>query len=167
MRFSSLCLCVLGIAQVFLAAVPGYAVSEVRYRVVAQTGTQAPGMPDGVNFASFSNPRINDAGEVIFRAALTGPGVTTSNDRTLWFESGGGLHLVGREGTAAPGVGTGVNFGEFLERPDLGNTGITAFGTTLTGNVDETNDGSIWIDSGSGPQLLAREGLAAPGVGDA
>lgn len=166
MRFSSLCCFVCGIFSAFFAAAPGYAVSEVRYRVVAQKGVQAPGMPEGVNFLGFSNPRINDAGEVVFRASLTGPGVTTSNDSTLWSESGDGLHLLAREGTAAPGAGTGVNFGDFSDRPDMSDTGTTFFQTILTGNVDTTNNDSIWSDSGSGAQLIAREGLAAPGVGD-
>jgi hypothetical protein len=165
-RATSLCCFVCGVFHGFFAADPVYAVSEVRFRIVAQSGFQAPGMPEGVNFSGFSNPRINDAGQVVVRATLTGPGVTTSNDRTLWFENGGGLQLVAREGTAAPAAGTGVTFGEFPDRPDLSNNGATFFQTILTGNVDTTNDSSIWSDSGSGAQLFAREGLAAPGVGD-
>ena len=89
------------------------AVSEVQYRLAAQSGTQRTGLPDGVNFSGFSNPRINDEGQVVFRGFFSGTGVNTSNNQSLWSEGGGSLHLIAREGTAAPGTGAGVNFGEF------------------------------------------------------
>jgi hypothetical protein len=97
----------LGVVLVSTLTSIAEAVSEIQYRAPGVSSNQAPGLPAGVNFSGFSNPRINDSGEVVFRSSLTGPGVSAANDRTLWSEGGGGLHLIAREGTAAPGAGVG------------------------------------------------------------
>lgn len=103
----------------------------------------------------------------MFRAGVTGSGVSAANNTTLWSEGGGGLHLAAQEGTTAPGAGIGVNFGTFLYRPDISNAGQTAFYTTLNGDgIDDSNDDSIWIESGGSVNLLLCDGFSAPGMGE-
>ena len=75
------------------------------FRTVALTGTQAPGLPAGVNFAYLSDPRVTAAGVVSLWAELAGAGVTTANDGSVWSERSGMLAVVQREGDAS-GVGT-------------------------------------------------------------
>jgi hypothetical protein len=111
----------------------------------------------GVNFGIFGNPVLNNSGQVAFRSALTGTGVTGSNDEAIYRDT----TLIAREGNAAPGAGSGVNFG-FFAVPVLNNTGQVAFWSLLTGTeVTGSNDQAIYRDS----TLIAREGNAAPGVG--
>lgn len=47
-------------------------------RTVALTGDTAPGA-GGATFSSFGNPALNDAGDTVFSAFLTGTGVDSSN----------------------------------------------------------------------------------------
>lgn len=76
-----------------LGAVVGMAVGVASARgggappdlsIIAYTGQQAPGIDPGVVFARLDSPRINDSGEVLYWALLTGDGVTTSNDEALF-----------------------------------------------------------------------------------
>lgn len=89
-------------AVLFLIA--GSAHSQVIWRTVALTGDAAPGQP-GLAFAALSDPRINDSGQVAFRAKLAGSGVTPANDGSIWSDRSGSLELVLREGGAAPNGG--------------------------------------------------------------
>lgn len=64
--------------------------------LLARTGSQAPGAPSGVNYSSFSNPVINNAGRTAFLAGLTGSGVDATNNTGIWSEGSGYLALVVR-----------------------------------------------------------------------
>src|SRR5262245_65285225 len=84
-------------------------------RTVALTGQPAPGTPGGVTYESFgalNHPQddfdyggavLNDAGQIAFRANLTGSGVDSTNNQGVWSEGSGGLALVARTGSQAPG----------------------------------------------------------------
>ncbi|MEL6217936.1 MAG: choice-of-anchor tandem repeat NxxGxxAF-containing protein [Pseudomonadota bacterium] len=50
-------------------------------------GDAAPGT-GGAVFAGFGAPSLNDLGEILFGAGLTGPGVTAANDFALFFWDG-------------------------------------------------------------------------------
>jgi len=134
--------------------------------LVARKGDAAPGTGAGVNFSSFNSaPVLNDAGQTAFFVGLTGTGVDGTNNGGIFSESGGTLGLVAREGDAAPGTASGVNFGS-LGLPVLNDAGQTAFLSLLTGTgVDGTNDRGIFSESGGTLGLVAREGDAAPGTG--
>jgi len=79
--------------------------------LVARTGSHAPGTPAGTVFNSFfqgmNSSAINDAGQVLFRAYLTGAGVNSDNDEGIWAtDRSGVLQLIVREGDSlqvAPG----------------------------------------------------------------
>jgi hypothetical protein len=138
--------------------------------LVARRGSPAPGTPSGVNFDEFLFsvfPVLNDAGQTAFRANLTGPGVTFTNDQGIWSDGLGSLALVARTGSPAPGTPSGVRFAE-LHLPALNSEGQTAFRGNLTGSgINSNNDRGIWATDESGAlQLIARKGSqleVAPG----
>jgi len=134
--------------------------------LLLRKGGAAPGLPAGTTFADASPDRINAAGHVLFNATLAGTGIDTTNDSTLWRSGPGGLELVARQGSAAPGTPAGTNFGgSFLNR-DLNDIGQVAFTGTLAGTgADSTNDSAIWRGLPGALSLVTREGNSAPGTG--
>ncbi|HCN79432.1 MAG TPA: hypothetical protein DIT13_19895, partial [Verrucomicrobiales bacterium] len=73
--------------------------------------------------SKFGNFTITDDDEVVFQVTLAGTGVTTANDQALcrWTEAGG-IELLAREGSVAPGIG--ANYLAFL-----------AFSVSPSGNI--------------------------------
>ena len=65
-------------------------------QLVARTGDPAPGAAAGANYASFGDHAFNDAGQVAYGAVLTGTGVTTENDSSLYAGSFAAPQLVAR-----------------------------------------------------------------------
>ncbi len=137
--------------------------------LVARSGAQAPGTDANVNFAGFEfGIAINDAGQIAFRASLTGPGVAPGvNDSGVWSTAGGGLALVARTGAPAPGAPDGVVFKEFREAV-INHNGHTAFQARLAGPdvVELVNDSGIWTDRGGTLEPVALAGEHAPGTAD-
>ncbi len=136
--------------------------------LVAREGEIAPGT-SGALFGSMSAININNLeGEAAFSAELSGAGVDESSDRGIWRVAADGAEsLVVREGDPAPGAGAGVTFsGAYLA--GLSDGGDLAFTGWLDGvGIDNTNDRGIWRQQAGGvPVLVAREGNAAPGVGN-
>jgi hypothetical protein len=149
--------------------------------LVARSGSHAPGMPSGVNYARFSfcvtcppnhsayRPALNNAGQTAFRASLTGSGADSTNDTGIWSEGSGSLALVAREGNQAPGTHDGVNFGDFFDgayiTPALNNAAQITFRAKLAGSgVDSTNDSGIWSGGSGSLALVARTSSQAPGT---
>jgi hypothetical protein len=126
--------------------------------LVAREGSPAPAIDAGVNFGLFDPPRLNSAGQIAFRATLTGSGVTSSNDTGIWSEGSGTLALVAREGSPAPF--TGENFRQLPNSPAFNSAGQTAF-RALTGT---SNSESIWSEGSGALAMVARVGDAAPGI---
>src|SRR5437867_3583270 len=127
--------------------------------IVATNGTPSP---DGIGriFSFFANaprgPSLNDAGQVAFRASLTGTGVGSTNDTGIFRGSAGNLSLLVREGQLAP---DGANrFGSlvtFADVPALNNAGQVAFAATLTGpGVGTTNDTPLPRAESDGDRLM-------------
>ncbi|HEY3395216.1 MAG TPA: choice-of-anchor tandem repeat NxxGxxAF-containing protein, partial [Lacipirellulaceae bacterium] len=81
--------------------------------MVAREEDQAPGTPSGVKYDNFGNnlPAFNSAGQIAFRAILTGVGVDSLNDEGLWSGETGNVKLVVRGGDRAPGTPDEVYFG--------------------------------------------------------
>lgn len=135
--------------------------------LVAREGEQAAGMDPGVTYANFAidTPALNARGQTAFLASVTGPGITASNDRALWFGAPGALALLAREGGPAPGMSANVNYSLFNSNVTLNAAGQSAFTATVSGPaVTSANDGAIWVAGASGATLLAREGSQAPGA---
>ncbi len=132
--------------------------------LVAREGELAPDAGGRV-FESFSGPRINDAGDVLFRGFLdTGTGL---------FLDDGALGKVVASGDTAPGTSLGLGdaaFGGFSEYAQSDN-GEVAFTATLSGlleGVTGSNDGSLWFADASGVlTMIVREGMLYElGLGD-
>jgi hypothetical protein len=124
---------------------------------VVRAGEAAPG-GGGTVFSDFGNPSINEAAWLAFTAILSGPGVSTANDRGIWVRDGAGqLHLIAREGNALDtGGGTsrtilsldmfeGAAAGEDGFASAFNNAGQVAFRATFT-------DGSSGVFVASVPE---------------
>lgn len=147
--------------------------------LVARAGTAAPGTASGTNFAgtianqvySFDDPILNDSGQIAFIAGVTGSGVNIANNRGIWSEAGGVLHLVTRSGASAPGTEVGVNFAGQVNQQTFGfeSLGFNDFGqivfrAQLTGpGTNPSNDFGIWSEGGGSLHLVVRSGSGAPG----
>ena len=137
-------------------------------KLVAREGDAAPGTSGALFSAFILSPAFNSAGQTAFHSSLTGTGVTDSNNAGIWSEgAGSGLALIARAGDAAPDT-SGAVFST-LGIPVINSAGQTAFSGTLTGTgISESNNGGVWSEGGgSGLELVAREGDAAPGTSGA
>jgi hypothetical protein len=135
-----------------------------RFSLLARSGQAPGGLPTGVVFGPLSSPRINNAGDVMFHGALTGPGITSANDQALWLHDDGEFELIAREGSPAAGIAAGTNHGS-SHYAYLNGAGEATFVGTLTGPaVNLQNDSALWSQRGDSTELLAREGDHAPGT---
>jgi len=131
---------------------------------IARTGQQAPGLNAGVVFAELdSTPRIDAAGSVAFWARLSGPGVTASNDGSVWRTAGGVAQIIAREGESAPGL-SGLTIAGLARHVQASDSGVTLFWGSVNGSgVDGTNNSVIWSnDPLRGLGVVAREGTQVP-----
>jgi hypothetical protein len=142
--------------------------------LLAQRGAPAPGTGFGQVFSSFIGESINDyalgTGETVFRATLSGPGVTVANNEGLWSDRniGGVVSLVVRKGDQISGLPIGVVLHRFLNF-SISTSGHVFVHAQLRGpGITAANDGALlgygllgnfWI--------VLREGDAAPGCGGA
>lgn len=134
--------------------------------LLVRTGAPAPGTEDGTVFSGIRLPQYYGRGRLPFRASLSGPNVTSSNDEGIWSQAGGNLELVWREGSPVPGVDAGVSFLTSAIFPlEFNDPSELTFMAALTGpGVTTSNDLGIW-SSGEGTfHLVAREGMEAPGM---
>jgi hypothetical protein len=134
------------------------------FSLLARSGQAPGGLPTGVVFGPLDDPRINNAGQVMFHGALTGPGITSANDQALWLHEAGQFKLIAREGSAAAGIADGTNHGS-TRYAYLNGAGEATFVGTLTGSaVNPQNDSALWSQRGDSIALIAREGDRAPGT---
>jgi hypothetical protein len=73
--------------------------------LIAREGDPAPGAPAGIAFGDFTSLggsfgfQVNKNSQVAFEVTVTGPAITTANDRGIWVtDLSGVLTLVAREG---------------------------------------------------------------------
>lgn len=135
-------------------------------RIVARTGSAAPGIESGTYSSDFFPPAFNNAGQTAFFARLSGPNINDLNRGSIWSEAGGILHLVARAGENAPG--TDYRFGSLLGyySPVINDFGKTAFNAQLVGSQGAvSSDYGIWVDEGNSLRIVVRTGMAAPGTG--
>ena len=133
--------------------------SDSTLSLVAREGDLAPGTSSGETFSFLLDPSINGIGQTVFLGGLRGSSVVAGNSRGIWSEGSGSLSLVAREGSAAPGTDSGVNFSS-LTSPVLNANGQVAFLAGVDGTgVSFGNDQGIWAQNLSGSlTLIAREG---------
>src|SRR5262245_3196726 len=118
----------------------------------------------GMNGMFFGNNQM--AGDkIIYNLWLSGAGVTTTNDESLWlYTPGAGNALLLREGDAAPGT-AGAVFSGGSEIPafqlgpsSVAGNGRFAFYTSLAlGDTNAATDGALYVaDTTGAATLLAR-----------
>jgi hypothetical protein len=136
--------------------------------LVAREGDAAPGTAAGVNFNSIASDFVlNGAGQVAFHGTLTGPGIAIGNERGIWSEGGGELHLVARNGSQAPGAPAGSDFTSFLatglQANDQGHVAFVGFSERVSSGSGD--DQGIWSDRGGTLGPTAIDNQLAPGLG--
>ncbi|MBX3464039.1 MAG: hypothetical protein KF830_12775 [Planctomycetes bacterium] len=138
--------------------------------LIVREGDQVPGLPAGVIFGpgwtvAQGNASFTNNGNTVIQSLISGPGITSANDRAIHYGGLGGMTLVMQRGDLCPGLANGEMFGlsgdSSLTCNDLGQV---AFVNTLTGPlVGTSNDSSLWLGSAGNLTLLAREGDPVPG----
>lgn len=135
-------------------------------RVVARTGSQAPGYDAGVVFATLAAPWINEYNDVVFTGRVTGgsPPIGPNNDEALWIVRWPSTTPEGIifEGDPAPVIGGTILLHERT-------TGTATFRHTLV-----TSDGRVGFVSGllgtginndNDSVLYTAKRTPAPGIG--
>ncbi len=81
-----------------------YAERNGRLEEFLRDGTQAPGLPVGIQIKSNHQPRINSIGHVTMHVDLSGPEIGIGNDSAVYADRGNGVELIVREGDSIPGL---------------------------------------------------------------
>ena len=111
-------------------------------------------------FADFSDPALNDAGQTAFFSSLLNTTGGASDNGGIYIGSGGPITQVARESQPAPDA-NGVLVG--FSNPALNDAGQAAFLGILNGTTGGTSDNvGIFIGSGGPLTQVAREGQTAP-----
>lgn len=134
-------------------------------RNVALIGGAAAGIP-GATYALLGAARLDEAGELLFTAKVTGGGTTAADDDALFLDDGSATTLVAREGTQAPGLPPGTLFTSSftaLGAAQLAPGRVVSFLQTLL--VAGVSKDGVWSTHGGALGLLAVEDGAAPGLG--
>jgi hypothetical protein len=128
-------------------------------QLIIREGTQAAGLPAGVNYASQSvegaPPQMNAAGDVAHVTRLIGSGVNFTNWTAIVAGKPGALQLVARTGDAAPNA-PGMTF-QNVSNVALSETGHVAFLANIWDGVLAEAAMYAWHES-TGLELIARKG---------
>ncbi len=149
---------------------------EGTFTLRAREGDAAPGTEPGVVFGegllgsrpgAFPFADFNDAGGLLLRADLLGPGVDEFNDEALFSDRSGRMEIIVREGDPAPGADPGVTLGGEgvslnLDYPVMNDLGHVAFTVDLEGSIPATI--GLFSDHRGSLELLALPGDPAPGT---
>ena len=123
-------------------------------QTAALVGSAAPA---GGNFNGFLTiPVLNGAGQVAFRATLSGG----SSPQGIFVGVPGSLQAAAFSGDAAP---AGGNYASLSNAPMLNDSGQVAFSSTLTGG---TSINGIFVGAPGSIQSAALQGSAAPAGGN-
>jgi hypothetical protein len=132
--------------------------------LVTRKGFQAAGLSAGANYDGFLPPAVNNAGQVAFKALLTGLGVGNINNEGIWSGAPAALTPVARKGSSAAGLPASV-FYDALSAPVLNDNGQVAFKGLLNGAVGTFNNEALWTGAPGALALVARKGTQAAGLG--
>ncbi len=142
-----------------------YVESQGSFHAVARTSAQVPGSDLTTRFQKYADPSLNNQGNVAFSATLTGPTVTPSNDVGIWSTAGGSLHMVAREGDAAPGTAAGVVFSSITPVSQIsGDDRVLVHGKLSGPGIDATRDSGLWMEQSGILEMVFQAGMQAPGL---
>jgi hypothetical protein len=122
------------------------------------------------NLASgFSNPVIDDSGNIAFVGTIFGKGIIPANNRVIYYGDGKTWTNVARNGDPAPGL-PGINFLNIANIfPSLVPNGKLTVSSSLVGpGITAPNDTAFWYGSIGALDLMAQENTTiAPNSGGA
>lgn len=122
---------------------------------VVLQGQSAPSAGTG-RFSTFSNPVLNESGQIAFISSITGGSSTVGIYRS---DSGGALTAIALQGQKANGASAGTFSG--FSNLSMNESGQTAFNTSIVGG---SNSGGIYrSNSASAPTAIALVGQNAGG----
>jgi hypothetical protein len=129
--------------------------------LTARQGSSMPSMPGVVN-EFMEEAGINDAGESVFWAELSGSG---GNSGSVWSEGSGSLAMVARQGSPVPGM-PGVTFDAVFATGAINNAGQCVIVAGLSSDPPPVGFGgdSVWFADSGNLTLIARRGTHAPGT---
>jgi hypothetical protein len=121
-------------------------------------GSQAPGLPSGATFATFSSAALNGRGTIAFDGFADEFGNPTNLTEGIWWDRSGQLALVAAEGRPVPGV-TGATFRD-LTFESLEENGSLFFSGLLSGpGIGTGNDAAAFrVNPDGSVDVLLREG---------
>jgi hypothetical protein len=134
-----------------------YLASGSRIVRVAADGDAAPGGGTLSGFSRHPVPALNDAGAVVFVAAVSG-GRTVEG---IFVAAGGRVRPVAVAGSAAPGIASGTLAA--VDAPALNNRGDVAFLATVRRGRDSIE--AVCLASARGLAKVVAQGDAAPAGG--
>lgn len=121
---------------------------------VANSGAPAIGVP-GASFKNFLSEGAAFSNGAVFRATLTGDGITAKTNEGVWHEFEG---LIARKGQQVPGEAAGVVWKRFLGLWPVTDTGL-AIHAAISGPGVKPGTTGIWVRQEDGSFLrLLREG---------
>lgn len=127
--------------------------------LLAQEGSPAAGMAEGVYYSSIGLAGLNGAGDALLRG-WAWRGVRGEITDGIWLvPASGEAKLVASEGQQAPGAAAGVEFA-FNMFPAIGGATVAFSATTVDSNGGY--GGGIWIDRGHGLEKVAASGDRVP-----
>jgi hypothetical protein len=131
-------------------------------RVVAREGDPAPGLAAGFAFGSFGFISMNDVGQVVLDADLSGPGLDLSNNHGIWAtDRNGVLRLLARYGDmfeVAPGDSRRIQW--------LRYTGLSISGQILfSAHFTDGTSGIFVSDAFAVPEPAASGLLVSAALG--
>jgi hypothetical protein len=129
-------------------------------KIVARKSFLAPDT-SGVIFGGFSDPAINDNGEVAFRATLKGTGGVNVTGKAfgLWLGDANTLALAVRQGDAPPSVPGSVKFAKFTQFCAPAEGGLVFLANIAGTGITTANNQGLWQRDADGSlDLLVRKG---------
>lgn len=125
------------------------------FSLIVRAGDSAPGTDATFGTFHLIKPLINSAGHIAFQGILTGPNIVGTNDAGIWLDTNDTISLVARVGQRAPGVESGLLFGNF-DGLTMNGIGQVAFLGSVFG---ATSLEGIWATDRNGSlTLVALEG---------
>lgn len=143
-----------------------FAVAAVPVQTLALTGQAATGAtPAGTFSQVFGPPSQSHAGTAIFQSQISGPGITSSNNRGIWIRQQDGLALAAQLGDQVLGLPNGTIYGEFSGSGSVNGAGQVALGVALSGpGVTPSNGFAIVAGFPGSLAVIARYGDQIAGL---
>jgi hypothetical protein len=147
----------------FRAGITGTAIADDHAIFRAGTGPlvqilrKGQPAPDGNgSFEGLMEPVVNDLGQAVFQANLTGTSGSVSDDEGIFRGDGVTLTQIARAGQTSPD-GNG-KFSSFFGGPDINGSGQVAFAATLTDTIGGSTDnmGVFIYDDSFGIRQIVR-----------